>query len=97
MYHHLLFCYRADAPIIGYLLEYCSEREFAACYDEGGHCFGDINADVPTPKRLSWELNDEVCAPNCLFVLQTSVKANTVEHLLSEPLCSRAAKKKVFG
>ena len=56
-----LFCYRADAPIIGYLLEYCSVKEFAIGFDEDGHCFGATNADLPSPKCLSWELNEKVC------------------------------------
>jgi len=63
-----LLCYRADAPIIGYLLEHGSEREFASRFDEDGHCFGETSADLPIPKRLSWKLSNEVCLCLCVLV-----------------------------
>ena len=52
--------HRADAPIIGYLLEFSSDIEYRTGYDERGHNLGSMNDALPKPQRLTWELNEEV-------------------------------------
>lgn len=51
----------ADAPIIGYLMEYSCHLEHHLGYQEDGHCSGysDLNkaTPLPHPLRLSWDLS----------------------------------------
>ena len=61
----MIFCYlnsyhRADAPIIGYLLEFSSDMEHRTGYDGSGHALGSVNDGLPKPQRLTWELSEEV-------------------------------------
>ena len=46
---------------MGYLLEYCSDRENTIGYDDNGNCLGTVNDSLPKPERLSWDLTEEVC------------------------------------
>ena len=46
----------ADAPIIGYMMEYCSNMELEIGYDNG-HCWNYDKAVAPVcPQRLDWDL-----------------------------------------
>ena len=53
---------RADAPIIGYLLEFCAVRESKIGYDENGNCnsSGTETENLPKPQKLTWDLTEEV-------------------------------------
>ena len=51
---------RADAPIIGYLLEYCCNLEHIIRYRPDGHCHGDMQMVPPKPQRLEWEIPPQV-------------------------------------
>ncbi len=49
----------ADAPIVGYMLEYCSNMELEFGYDND-HCPGYAHSVAPTtPQRLEWDLDAE--------------------------------------
>ena len=51
---------RADAPIIGHMLEYCSNVEHTSdTYNEDGHCRGEATAKV-LPQRMKWEIPEPV-------------------------------------
>jgi len=50
----------ADAPIIGYLLEYCCNLEHIIRYRPDGHCHGDMQMVPPKPQRLEWEIPPQV-------------------------------------
>ncbi len=50
----------ADAPIIGYLLEYCCNLEHNIGYQENGSCNGRIETTPPKPQRLEWNMTTEV-------------------------------------
>ena len=51
---------RGDAPIIGHMLEYCSNLEYTLdSYDENGHCSGEATANV-LPQRMKWEISEPV-------------------------------------
>ena len=51
----------ADAPIIGYLMEYSCNIEHQVGYQDDGHCIGykEVKKATPPPRplRLSWDLS----------------------------------------
>ncbi len=51
----------ADAPIVGYLMEYSCNLEHKWAYQEDGHCVGysDLKQPMPLPRplRLTWDLS----------------------------------------
>ena len=51
---------RADAPIIGYLMEYCNSVETRMSYAEDGHCNGELGTVLPpAPQRMNWDIPKE--------------------------------------
>ncbi|KAM4617272.1 carnitine O-palmitoyltransferase 1, liver isoform 2-T2 [Discoglossus pictus] len=58
----------ADAPIVGHLWEYVMATDnFELGYLEDGHCKGDLNASIPPPNRLQWDIPEE-----CQTVIENS-------------------------
>ena len=51
---------RADAPIIGYLLEFCCNVEHTCGYRPDGHNKGEIRFKLKKPERLQWDIPTEV-------------------------------------
>ncbi|XP_064397263.1 carnitine O-palmitoyltransferase 1, liver isoform-like isoform X2 [Halichondria panicea] len=49
----------ADAPIVGYLLEYCCNLEHNIGYHENGSCKGRVETTPPKPQRLEWDITTE--------------------------------------
>uniref|UniRef100_A0A8C5PMQ6 carnitine O-palmitoyltransferase n=1 Tax=Leptobrachium leishanense TaxID=445787 RepID=A0A8C5PMQ6_9ANUR len=59
----------ADAPIVGHLWEsMLATDSFQLGYDDGGHCKGQVDASLPLPQRMQWEISNE-----CDEVIQTSL------------------------
>lgn len=50
----------ADAPIVGYLLEYGSAIEWADGTYVDGQASGTVEAGMPSPTRLRWAIPPEV-------------------------------------
>ena len=50
----------ADAPIVGYVLEYCCNLEHKIGYREDGSCNGVVQTTPPKPQRLKWNISPEV-------------------------------------
>lgn len=46
----------ADAPIIGFVLEYSCNLENKIGYRSDGHCTGTIRGTPPSPQRLVWDI-----------------------------------------
>ena len=48
----------ADAPIIGYAMEYSCKMEEDLGYQQDGHCMGydGLRSSLPVPRKLQWEL-----------------------------------------
>lgn len=60
---NVLYC-RADAPIVGHMLEYiCNleEKRASEFYGPDGYCNGELNKLTPKPLRMKWELSEAVC------------------------------------
>ncbi|XP_052344050.1 carnitine O-palmitoyltransferase 1, liver isoform-like isoform X2 [Oncorhynchus keta] len=50
----------ADAPVVAHLWEYVLATDsFQLGYNEEGHCKGEVDASLPRPQRLSWDINPE--------------------------------------
>lgn len=49
----------ADAPIVGYIMEYTCNKEYLARYQQDGHCAGydALSTALPRPPMLKWELS----------------------------------------
>uniref|UniRef100_A0A8C5QH04 carnitine O-palmitoyltransferase n=1 Tax=Leptobrachium leishanense TaxID=445787 RepID=A0A8C5QH04_9ANUR len=57
----------ADAPILGHLWEYTMATDkFDLGYAEDGHCNGELNANIPPPSRLQWDIPEEDKNKFCL-------------------------------
>ncbi|XP_064779832.1 carnitine O-palmitoyltransferase 1, liver isoform-like isoform X2 [Oncorhynchus masou masou] len=51
----------ADAPVVAHLWEYVLATDsFQLGYNDEGHCKGEVDASLPRPQRLSWDI-----APEC--------------------------------
>ncbi len=50
----------ADAPIVGYLLEYGCNIEHKIGYHDNGSCRGRVDAIPSKPQRLEWDIPEEV-------------------------------------
>uniref|UniRef100_A0A4W5R5K0 Uncharacterized protein n=1 Tax=Hucho hucho TaxID=62062 RepID=A0A4W5R5K0_9TELE len=50
----------ADAPVVAHLWEYVLATDsFQLGYNEEGHCKGEVDASLPRPQRLSWDITPE--------------------------------------
>uniref|UniRef100_A0A8C7D3D5 Carnitine O-palmitoyltransferase 1, liver isoform-like n=1 Tax=Oncorhynchus kisutch TaxID=8019 RepID=A0A8C7D3D5_ONCKI len=51
----------ADAPVVAHLWEYVLATDsFQLGYNEEGHCKGEVDASLPRPQRLSWDITPEI-------------------------------------
>lgn len=58
----------ADAPIVGYVMEYSCNMEHTIGYGEDGHCKDYLQVYTsPLPQRLEWALS-----PDCVTRIQTA-------------------------
>ena len=88
----------ADAPIVGYMMEYCSSVEWADGTYVNEQAAGTVEEGIPPPTRLQWAIPPEVhtpssmlqscskCAPSHGAVV--SFKIHTIVPLLFPPLPS---------
>lgn len=65
----------ADAPVVAHLWEYVLATDYYQLgYAEDGHCNGEVNPNLPTPQRLTWDIPEE-----CQETIQCSLSvANTL-------------------
>uniref|UniRef100_H2LR59 Uncharacterized protein n=1 Tax=Oryzias latipes TaxID=8090 RepID=H2LR59_ORYLA len=50
----------ADAPVVAHVWEYVLATDsFQLGYNEEGHCKGEVDASLPQPQKLNWEISPE--------------------------------------
>ena len=87
----------ADAPIVGYMMEYCSSVEWADGTYVNEQAAGTVEEGIPPPTRLQWAIPPEVHTPTTLQSCSicasshgavVSFKIHTIVPLLFPPLPS---------
>lgn len=64
---------RADAPIMGHMLEYiCNAEAVANPFDETSNCAGEISDGIPPPQRMKWDISQAVRPVNVLYCIAGS-------------------------
>uniref|UniRef100_A0AAZ3REQ0 carnitine O-palmitoyltransferase n=1 Tax=Oncorhynchus tshawytscha TaxID=74940 RepID=A0AAZ3REQ0_ONCTS len=77
----------ADAPVVAHLWEYVLATDsFQLGYNEEGHCKGEVDASLPRPQRLSWDITPEVNHPSILPFIYSSIHLSV--YYLSYPFSS---------
>ena len=67
----------ADAPIVGYMLEYCCNLEHSRGYLPDGRCKGTVKGPLPKPQRLKWDIPQPVSS---LAHTHTHTHTHTLTH-----------------